>query len=331
MEPEKRLTPGFFFLSLGSLAALIASVTAFLNLSFEILNRTFPDVLTDTYTYGYMSGNFESMRSALALLIIIFPVFLVLEYFNQKVFNKEQTRWNIILRKWITFLVLFLASVTIITDLVVLVRYFVSGEITARFILKVLATLIVAGIVGWYFLRKLAVFADKKAKVFAIVGAILVLGVIIWSFIVLGAPGSQRKLRLDQRRVQDLQSIQSQVIYYWQQTKSLPKDLKELATPISSYMVPQDPEFMKGKTYEYQVTGDKSFTLCATYDLPMPKGYLPENTSVARPAMGASLYGGPDMYYGETNSNWDHEAGRTCYARTIDERLYPPFDNKKLD
>lgn len=320
----KKLHPLFFFLSLGTIVTLIASVSALLNLSFETLNHAFPDVLTDSYQYGYMNYSYEGVRSALALLIIIFPVYLILEHFWHK--KGERSAWDTIVQRWTIYIILFLASVTIITDLVILVRYFVSGEITTRFILKVLLTLVVAGITGWYYVCMLRSM-NKKRSLFALMGTILVLGMIIWSFSVIGSPMSQRKLRIDQRRLDDLQSIQWQVISYWQQKEKLPATLDELSNPISSYTVPRDPEFQKGKIYEYQKTGAMSFELCATFDMPLPQGWIPGQSAGGMYPMATRdvAVSAVAPYPGGLQDSWDHEAGRACFTRTIDPDIYPPY------
>ncbi len=322
---NKKITPLFFFLSLGSVVALIVSVSAFLNLSFETLNHALPDVLTDSYQYGYMTYSYEGVRSALALLIIVFPVFLILErYWSKASKQSDLSTWNATLHRWAIYLILFLASVTILTDLVILVRYFVSGEITMRFILKIALTLLVAGSIGWYYIRKLRDAGNSMW--FATFGTILALGMIVWSFSVIGSPLSQRQLRIDQRRLEDLQSIQWQIISYWQQKEKLPESFADLSNPISSYMVPKDPFFEKGRVYEYQKLADKKFQLCATFDLPMPKGWVPGQSGGIYPTMmetrdSSMPYPGP----GGIADSWDHEAGRTCYERTIDPELYPPY------
>lgn len=337
MEQTRKLTPQFFFLSIGSLVALIASVSAFLNLVFSALDHALPDVLTASYQYGYASYSFESMRSSLAVLIIVFPVFLLLSRFWLRALGREMTHWDDIIRKWVIYLILFLASITVIVDLVTLVRYFVSGEITLRFILKVLGVLVAAKLVGLYYLSllnvKIPLTPKNKNLFFGIISSVVVLAVIVWGFAVMGAPGSQRNLRLDQRRIEDLQSIQWQVINYWQQKEKLPVSLDELKNPISSYIVPQDPEFEKGLIYEYRVLSEKtaktnpSFELCATFTLPLPKGWV-EN--------GGGGYGGimpaRDIavssvapYPGGTADSWDHQEGRTCFTRTIDPEFYPPY------
>ncbi len=149
-----------------------------------------------------------------------------------------------IVKKWVVYIILFLSSVVTMVDLVALIRYFISGEITTRFILKVLVTLVVAVLIGVYyvlFLREKGSM-NKLSFIFSSVGVLLVLGAIVYSFMIMGSPATQRSLRLDDRRVGDLQNLQYQVINYWQQKEKLPADLKELANPLSGYSLPVDPE-----------------------------------------------------------------------------------------
>lgn len=331
MEQTRKVTPQFFFLAIGTLITLIASVSAFLSLAFETLNHALPDVLSASYQYGYASYSYDTMRGALALLIIVFPVFLVLSRFWSKEVKKGMTHWNEVLRKWTLYLILFLASLTTIITLVTLVRYFVSGEITVRFILKVTLTLIVAGMTLWYYRGLLTGIVSKWNTWVLIKSIMLVLALIVWSFCVMGSPFAQRKLRLDERRVQDLQSIQYQVINFWQQKEKLPATLDELKNPISNYSIPVDPEFQKGFSYEYRKINDKSaktnpsFELCATFALPMTKGWV-ENSS-ANGVFPAKDIAVATMPYpgGGANESWDHGVGRTCFEREIDPDLYPPY------
>lgn len=337
MEHQK-LSPKFFFLSLGVLVSLIASVTSFLSLVFATLDKKFPDALNAVYTYGYNTYDFAAMRSALATLIIIFPVFLILSYFWTKAIRGELGRIDTVIKKWMLYLIIFLASVVIIVDLITLVNYFVQGEITSRFIYKVIAVLVVAKLTGLYYLYELRMHAGRSWKRIAAagIGAVLVIIAIGYSFSIMGSPTTQRLLRLDDRRVQDLQSIQWQVISYWQQKEKLPEVLKDLADPISSYALPVDPEFQKGMTYEYKKTGDMSFELCATFAKPIPQGWR-ENPSygygggvmpMARPMMedmSDAVVSSPGYPGSGVNDSWDHDAGRTCFERTIDKDIYPPY------
>lgn len=334
MEPNKpKLNVGFFFLCLGILIALITSVTSFLNLVFETLNKRFPDVLNASYQYGYSTYEYEGIRMALATLIIFFPVFIVVSYFWRKYAKGVIGHVDEIIKKWVIYIILFLSTITIMVDLVTLIKYFISGEITTRFILKVLITLIVAGLVGLYyiFLLKEKNSSSKTGLIFAIVGAVLAVGAIVFSFMIMGSPAKQRQLRLDDRRISDLQSIQYQVIYYWQSKEKLPEKLSDLSNPISGYSLPVDPEFDKGNTYEYSVKDKLKFELCATFALPIPQGWVEYSNGggIALPAMNYPVkdvstasrpYPG-----GGINESWEHQAGRTCFERTIDKDLYPPY------
>jgi len=331
---HQKLSPKFFFLSLGVLATLIASVTAFLNLVFETLNNKFPDALNAVYQYGYNSYNFEAARSAMATLIIIFPAFLLLSYFWRKTVRGGLSHADDVVRKWTLYLILFLAGIVVVVDLVTLVRYFVAGEITTRFIWKVVITLVIAAYVGMFYVFELRgrqkFWGISIGASSAIKSTILVIALVAWSFAVIGTPAEQRTWRLDERRTQDLQSIQWQVISFWQQKEQLPSTLAELNNPISMFSFPVDPEFEKGNTYEYRVTGPLTFELCATFSAVMPEGWQEFGKGGTYP-MFSGREVAVDVAYpypgGTGNDSWDHEAGRTCFSRTIDPDIYPPFDN----
>ncbi len=317
MDTDKKLTPAFFFLSFAMLAALLCVFSATINLSFTLLNHVFPDALNGVYTYGYSTGDYESMRSSVAMLIIVFPLLLLFLKLWHRTYTTQLTQRNTTLRKWILYVIIFLCAVTAIVDLVVLVRYFLSGETTSRFMLKVLTVLIASGITALYFLR---ILMEKKIKnvVFAAAVSILLLALIICSFMVMGSPKTQRALRFDQQRIQALESIQYQIINNWQQKQSLPLTLEELESPLMGYTLPKDPEFQKGLKYEYMKKSELIFDLCATFSEPLPKGYVESYdfaTSVEHPSPGGASY------------HWDHDAGRTCFERTIDPKVYPPFKN----
>jgi len=332
---KSKFNIGFFFLCLGTLIALITSVVSFLNLVFNTLDKKFPDVLNSSYQYGYSTYDFEGMRVALATLIIFFPVFLIVHYFWKKFFKKGVGRVDEIIRKWMIYIILFLSSLVIAIDLVILVKFFVSGEITNRFIYKVLAALITALIVGKYFYisefwHGREIIKKLNRIINPVAGIVLVVFMIVYSFSIMGSPAKQRLLRLDDRRVSDLQSMQYQIINYWQQKEKLPENLTDLSNPMTGYSLPVPPEFQKGEKYEYLIKDTKnlSFELCAEFSLPMPNGWME----------GRNYYGGAIPMIEKTdevsngfapvggmNESWSHEAGRTCFLRTIDKDIYPPF------
>jgi len=335
MEPteteSQKLSPKFFFLSLFILVWLITTVTSFLTLVFGLLNKKFPDILNATYTYGYNSYELAEVRGALATLIVIFPVFIAVSYFWTKLIAGYLGSIDLVIKKWMLYLIVFLASIVITIDLVTLVRYFVDGGITTRFMLKVAVTLVVALLVGLYYLSELR--REKGKKLIRLTCLVLassfVIVAVVAGFMIVGSPSEQRSLRFDEKRVQDLQSIQSQVLTYWQQKEKLPETLTDLANPLLGQSVSRDPEFESGKEYEYSTKGKLTFELCATFALPMPKGWEEYSKGggiepmIYREDGSVSSYPYPGPF--GTNESWDHEAGRTCFERTIDTDIFPPF------
>ncbi len=334
-QNSSKLNIGFFFLCLGVLVTLITSVVSFLNLVFDTLNKRFPDVLNSNYQYGYSTYEYEGIRMALATLIIFFPVFVTVSYFWKKFSEKGIGHIDEIIKKWVVYIILFFSSIVIVVDLVTLVKYFISGEITTRFILKVVIALVVAMFVGVNY-----IFELKNKKKFlgfpvgiwaAVKSSALVVLAICFSFYVMGSPAKQRMLRLDDRRVGDIQNIQYQIINFWQQKEKLPKDLTELTNPLTGFSLPVPPEFEKGEKYEYNVLDVKmlKFELCATFALPMPQGWreynggaIPMPFAYEKGDVATSSYPYPG---GGVNDSWNHEVGRTCFERTIDKDIYPPY------
>ena len=308
---QKRNLPRDVFLHLFAIVALYWSAISFITLCWQYINYFFPDILN--YNYGFNGA----MRFALASLFIVFPLYLLASWLLNRIYSKESSVRESKIRKWLIYLTLFVASLVIIGDLVITVNTFLNGEITARFVLKALSVLIVAAAIFGYYLDDVRrPTSSKLAKVYVIVAGLIVLGLVIGAFFIVGSPATARQHQLDQQRVSHLQGIQSQVVYFWQRKQVLPQNLAELNDPISSYMIPNDPE--TNLPYEYVVKDATNlvFELCATFALPGDQfNGAPKNIS-------------QPYYNGEISQNWDHEAGRVCFERKIDKQLYPPIVNK---
>ncbi|HEY4498667.1 MAG TPA: DUF5671 domain-containing protein [Candidatus Paceibacterota bacterium] len=306
-----KVTPKDFFLHLGSAVGLYVSAISLINLLFSIIAYAFPDNL-DYYVDPYSSA----VRWGIAILIIFFPIFVWITSIVNKGLSINPAQRGIWIRRWLAYLTLFIAGITVAVDLVVLVNTFLGGEITTRFFLKVLTVLVVAGGVFWYYLSDLRRDSGKQAisgKTFAIGATVLILLSLVAGFLVMGSPATARKMKFDERRVSDLQNVQWQLVNYWQLKQSLPTSLEGLTDPIAGFIAPVDPE--TGTAYEYSKSGTMSFSLCVTFSLPSSDNG--RNAYIAKPA-------GP---YAESNENWQHKEGRQCFERTIDPTLYPPRKN----
>lgn len=318
MTPTKT-TPKDFFLRLGAIIALYVSVIALVNLAFSIINYAFPDQLA-----GYFYAN--TVAWPISLLIIFVPILYVLEWLIAKDITAQPEKKDIWIRRWSIFLTLFLTGLAIAIDLVTLINVYLNGEISARFGWKVFVVLVIAtAVFKFYFFSLNENFkrAQLAKKFNAWAGIVLVLAAIVSGFLVVGSPTKQRNIRFDNQRVNDLQNIQWQVVNQWQQKEKMPATLADLKDSISGYQIPKDPETKA--SYEYSVKGPMSFELCANFalkaeDLSGRGGYygrgggmIGYDTAIPYPAPGG------------VNEDWKHEAGRTCFTRTIDPQIYPPY------
>lgn len=146
------------FLHLLAMGALYFSAGSFIALVFQLINLQFPDPLEQA-NYYRPEYAYSSMRFAISSLIIIFPVYLFTTRYLNKIYQTAPEVAGMRTRRWLTYLTLFIAALIIIGDLVSLVNALLGGELTVRFILKVLTVFFVAGSVFYYYFYDL-----KKSK-----------------------------------------------------------------------------------------------------------------------------------------------------------------------
>ena len=98
----------------------------------------------------------------------------------------------------------------------------------------------------------------------AFVGVVvLVAAAVVAGLVISGSPAEQRRLRADERRVSDLQQLARAIQSYYMETTSLPDGLDALVNGWISSGLPRDPESEAG--YDYEITGDRTFRLCAEF------------------------------------------------------------------
>lgn len=312
-----KTSPRDVFLYILAIITLYISVWRFIALIFEYIHYIFPDDLNFYFTQAS-----DEIRGSMAALIVVFPVYLGITWFLRKDIIKNPEKREFWARKWLLNLTLFLAAVTIIVDLIILVDNFLNGELTLRFILKVLTVFIVAAAVfGYYFwdLKRDTLPTSKPSKILAGSVSLVILASIVSGFFIVGTPATQRKIRFDEMRLNNLQSLQWEIVNFWQMKNRLPKTLAELKNDLSGFVAPTDPETFA--PYEYKTKSVREFEICANFSLASP--------SLKNDISGTSRYmpmePQPMGMYGSGQQNWTHEIGRKCFTRTIDPELYKPI------
>jgi len=289
------------FLHLLTFAAFYSSVVAIVVLLFHYVNRLFPDA---AMREGAETWQLSAIRWSLAVVIVSFPVYLLLSRTLLREMRAHPERSWSATRRWLTYLTLFLASIALSGDVITLVFRLLEGELTSRFVLKVLVVLVIAGLASVYYLLSLRMPVERPETTrmhgrFAVAASVVALLTLVWGFVVAGSPGTVRLRKFDERRVQDLRSIRSEIDGIClgdarqqppeqrQLLRPLPATLEELAE-LAQHRRPdiRDPE--TGETYGYEVLASgRHFRLCATFRLARDE---------------------------EVDPLWNHPPGRRCFV-----------------
>lgn len=135
------------FIYLVLFLCLYISAFSFGKLLFDFINRWVPDALQQ-FGYTDVSG----LRMAVSALIVAFPLYAWLTSLMSKDIHLNPEKKSSKIRKWLTYITLFITAGVIIGDLITLLFNLLGGELTLRFILKVLTVLLIAGIIFGYYL-----------------------------------------------------------------------------------------------------------------------------------------------------------------------------------
>jgi hypothetical protein len=150
-RPRPYLSAREAFIYLVIFTTLYLSAFHLGSLLFNLIDRAYPDTI-QTVEYFRLGPD---LRWSLASVIIAFPVFLVLSWRNERALAKQPVKRQSAVRRWLTYLTLFVAAVALICDFTTLVDRFLGGELTMRFVLKVIVAAVIAIVAFTYYLRDL--------------------------------------------------------------------------------------------------------------------------------------------------------------------------------
>lgn len=309
-----------------SFVLLAIILTALGMLYFALIDRYFPDPLMDRY-YSYrstMDALANAVFYAIAALMVAFPLYVVAVRWWFRRFREDEGKVESKLTKWVTYLVLVVAAGTIVGDLISILYTLLKGEYGARFFLKALTVLTLAGMVfGFYLLERQRVQYKHAIdrRVFHYFGwalGVLVVSGVALGFSAVGSPSTERARTFDARRAEGLSSVVNCVNGFASQFRRLPVSLEDFnASSQLGYCAGdvQDPE--TGKPYEYRVVIDLH---------PVPSGILEGEVELCAVfstdtmnVREGGMYGNADTWaFDGTSEKWHrHIAGRECDTETI--------------
>ena len=149
-RPRPNLSARDAFLYLVLFATLYTSAYHLAQLFFQIIDRTFPDPADPTGDYTR-----QAIRWSVSSLLVAFPVFLYVSAITNRGVRADPTKRVSKVRRWLTYMTLFLAASFLVGDFITLVYNVLGGELTTRFVLKVATVAILAGTVFGYYLSEL--------------------------------------------------------------------------------------------------------------------------------------------------------------------------------
>jgi len=147
-RPKLYLSAREAFMYLVLFTTLYLTTFNFGRLIFQFINLAFPD--SAAYAEFADSAR-QAIRFSVASLVIAFPIFLYLSLLIGRAIKRDPGKRTSKIRKWLTYMTLFVAAGVIIGDLTTLVYNFLGGELSLRFGLKVITVVVIAGgIFGYY-------------------------------------------------------------------------------------------------------------------------------------------------------------------------------------
>jgi hypothetical protein len=303
MEPQTKTNAKDFFINLGAIIALGVIIGNLISLLFTVINKAYP------VTSGYSYYSSDSISWPVASLIIFFPIYILLMWLLEREYAVLPEKRNLGIRKWLTYITLFLAGLAFAIDLIYVIYFFIDGqEMTTGFIMKALTVLVISLAVFFYYISDVrGKLNSTSRKVWSIVALVVILGVVIWGFSVLGSPRTQQLLKYDQQKVSDLQNISNGIESYYQNKGSLPNILADMSG--SNYFYYAQTDSQTGKSYEYIRTGATTYNLCAEFNKPSNDKNAPYSSDPYQTYM----------------VDWSHPSGRYCFNRhiTTSGSVYP--------
>ena len=255
--------------------------------------------------YRFDPGPSAAQTTALAAVIVAFPLYLFLMRRLATAVAADPERRQSLIRRWLTYLTLVVGAAVILGDVIALLARLLAGDPTAGFVLKVFAILVITGPIFGYYLWDMRQAEDEVTESVAraapvlrgvVIAAILVVVVTIgYSIYLVGTPGQQRDVRLDEQRISDLRNISSNIDTYLGINYRMPSYLTELVGPRYYVRSLEDPG--TDVPYDYRVIEGTRYELCAIFATNSSEGIQGERRT-----------------FSETL--WSHGVGLTCFQLT---------------
>jgi uncharacterized membrane-anchored protein len=254
----------YAFYYLLSLVALIFTALSVGMIAFGIINKTLVDALN-------LGGNTsDTLKFAISAIIIAAPIFFAMQHLIARGLKNGELTKDSGVRRWLTYFILLVSSVTILGVFISIINSFLAGEITSNWILKALSMIIISAIIfSFYFydIKREDVVAKNlviRIFFFASLSLIVIAFVAAWFFV--ESPTLTRAKRLDQNVINNVNNLENAVNSFNDKYKKLPDTIDEIKNNRDIYLDLKslnDPE--TGALISYHKVSETTFEFCATF------------------------------------------------------------------
>jgi len=299
---KKNNSAKFAFFYILSLVALVFMTVGAGMIIFQIINKGIIDIISD-YSVQYSD---EQMKFAMAAIIISTPIYyFTTRQIHKNLFSGELDKESGV-RKWLTYLILLVAFIVMISWLITTISKFLGGELTTKVILKAITVLVISGAVfAFYFydIKREEILGkkDKIVKIYFLASLALILAIFVAAWFFVESPTVTRNKKIDQVTINNFYQIDSSLNTYYYDNKKLPTDLDTLRQSFPYLTDNFVSNAVNKEKYSYRVIGEKEYELCTIFQ-----------TSNKNELANGVSYPYPDK-------SWVHDAGYQCLTQKIRE------------
>jgi uncharacterized protein YacL len=290
----------FYMLSLVTLGFTATNVGIII---FQIINKSIINLDLDLVEDFNSSYSAYALKFAISAIIVSAPIFFISTWqINKNLFLGLLDK-NSGIRKWLTYLILFASSVTIIGYLISLIFNFLNGELTIKFILKTVVVIIISGIVFSYYFYdiKRKIIEKTKSKITQIYfysSIIIIIATLIAGYFFVESPQETRNKKQDYMVIEKFSDLEKAINSYYSSKKKLPENFEKL---LSNGFIQSANKTENSKTkekFEYKIISEDIYELCANFKTSNKNNYQTDN-------------------YRYLDDQWPHNKGYQCIKKPI--------------
>ena len=157
--PKPYLSAREAFLYMALFSTLYISAFNLGGLVFHLIDLVLSDPAAPAAAEAMVRG---ALRWNISFLVVAFPVFLYVAQLTGRETRADPTKRASKVRRWLTYITLFIAGSVLIGDVATLIYSLLGGELTVRFVLKAATIAVIAGSVFGYYLRDLRLGEEES-------------------------------------------------------------------------------------------------------------------------------------------------------------------------